>query len=43
MSQDFYSGEQTREVLDLKTFDSLMAGSQNGKIIIPSDFHSTTC
>jgi mono/diheme cytochrome c family protein len=32
-----HGGEKTSKALDLKTFASLMAGSQNGAVIVPGD------
>jgi len=32
-----HGGEKTSKGLDLKTFASLMAGSQNGAVIVPGD------
>jgi mono/diheme cytochrome c family protein len=32
-----HGGEKTSKGLDMKTFESLMAGSQNGAILVPGD------
>ncbi len=32
-----HGGDQTRAGLDLKTYDSLMAGSVNGAVVVPGD------
>ena len=32
-----HGGEQTKEGLDMKTYDSLMSGSKNGSVLTPGD------
>lgn len=36
-----HGGEKTSRALDLKTFESLMAGSQNGAVIVPGEAASS--
>lgn len=36
-----HGGERTSRALDLKTFESLMAGSQNGAVIVPGQADSS--
>jgi len=36
-----HGGDQTREGLDMKTYESLMAGSENGPVVAPGDSNNS--